>query len=295
RLAFDFDAVSNAFRDHLKSEGVDFRANATNPTSLRKVFASLDRKRAGPAAKRASFDKMYRATDPDGHCVLGDVFDGGWGNSVTKRASRENVDDRMKDTLRTYDSGFSERGESISSLPEQNGLQKDSPGDDAAKTSVYDEGTGEVTVLPPTNESWTFDNFLQDQRRKEIQHEVQKEKLFHKEDRQLALQRQSLNERHLPGSADRVGEDPLAPVAGCTTTVLAPQEREGSGVLSPRRNPRCPEEPEEDGDGDDGAAFFAHCGRAGAGPVRLELGMDSEVLEKILDEHEVITCDLNHY
>lgn len=58
-------------------------------------------------------------------------------------------------------------------------------------------------------------------------------------------------QRHHPGSEDNVGEDPLATSPAQSTK-------------SPARN-----------------AFDS------AGPIRLELGMDAEKLEKILDELEV--------
>lgn len=68
------------------------------------------------------------------------------------------------------------------------------------------------------------------------------------DDRDLALQREALLKRHLPGSEDSVGEDPLA----TSPTPLA---------IPP-----------------------AHSAFDSAGPVRLELGMDAEMLDKILDE-----------
>ncbi|CAM9916791.1 unnamed protein product, partial [Ectocarpus sp. 13 AM-2016] len=43
RFAFDFDAVSNAFRNHLQREGVNLKSEETAPAALRKVYASLDR------------------------------------------------------------------------------------------------------------------------------------------------------------------------------------------------------------------------------------------------------------
>lgn len=68
-----------------------------------------------------------------------------------------------------------------------------------------------------------------------------------------------------------MGEDPLALLAG--TNSPGEEEGEGSGVLSHHHE-------EEDGD-----SFTRH--QAVVGPVRLELGMDAEVLDKILGEIEV--------
>lgn len=89
------------------------------------------------------------------------------------------------------------------------------------------------------------------------------------EDRSLALQRLALKQRHLPGSADGVGEDPLGLVVSGNTPTAQGQER-GEGGLSfhPSR------------DHQDQAPSKA--------PVRLELGMQPEVLDKLLDELEVI-------
>lgn len=71
------------------------------------------------------------------------------------------------------------------------------------------------------------------------------------DDHDLALQREALMQRHLPESEDNVGEDPLA---------TSPEQL----AVPPARG-----------------AFDS------AGPVRLELGMDAEMLDKILDELEV--------
>lgn len=95
------------------------------------------------------------------------------------------------------------------------------------------------------------------------------------EDRILALQRQSLKQRHLPGSNDRVGEDPFAALVGGIASTSEGQERGAPGELSSDQ-PLCEQH--------DGVSF--NC-EAPAGPVRLELGMDAEVLDKILDEIEV--------
>lgn len=95
------------------------------------------------------------------------------------------------------------------------------------------------------------------------------------EDRVLALQRQSLRQRHLPGSDDRVGEDPLGSLVGGTTSTSRGQGREESGELANDE----PSREQQD------VVSFAN--EAPAGPVRLELGMDAEVLDKILDEIEV--------
>lgn len=96
------------------------------------------------------------------------------------RASREGMGHPIPGTLRTYDSGLAEEeGINCSSL-EQNGLQRDSREDNASKESSHDKETGESTTLPSTEESWSFDSFLENQRRKEVEHDDQKEKLFHK-------------------------------------------------------------------------------------------------------------------
>lgn len=107
------------------------------------------------------------------------------------------------------------------------------------------------------------------------------------EDHALAHQRESLKQRHLPESDDSVGEDPLALVTGSNSQ--GEEEEEGSGVLCHRqplwetkKNEEEGEEKEEDG----GEAVNRHQ-TAVAGPVRLELGMEPEILEKILDEIEV--------
>lgn len=92
------------------------------------------------------------------------------------------------------------------------------------------------------------------------------------EDRILALQRQSLRQRHLPGSDDRVGEDPLAPLVGGTTSTWHGQEWE-PGEFS-----------NDEGEEQNGGSVTYE---PPAGPVRLELGMDPEVLDTILDEIEV--------
>ncbi|CAM9932325.1 unnamed protein product [Scytosiphon promiscuus] len=291
RFAFDFDAVSNAFRDHLTSEGVDFSPNAMNPRSLRKVFAALDRKRAAPAGESSanSYDQGLGDTDAEGGCGLGDVSYGGWGSSAAKRASREqHADNPIQGALYTHDPGLTARGESKGSSFPGLVVQRDFREGCVSKESGRNEGTVEATAPPATDKSWSFDNFVEDQRRKEIQHDDQKEKLFLKEDRKLALQRQSLKQRHLPDSVDCVGDDPLAVLTtGCTATMPAPEDEEGSGTLLPRCHPCCREEPEENAGGDDAGASSPRCGGPTvAGPVRLELGMDAEVLEKILDEHE---------
>lgn len=105
------------------------------------------------------------------------------------------------------------------------------------------------------------------------------------EDRALALQRQSLRQRHLPESDDRVGEDPLAPLAGETTS--ASHGEEGSTASGESSNDQPFREQQ------DGVSFA--CGGASAGPVRLELGMDAEVLDKILDEIEVCKSEQERF
>eukprot|EP00904_Undaria_pinnatifida_P009639 jgi/Undpi1/5805/HiC_scaffold_2.g01079.m1 len=110
------------------------------------------------------------------------------------------------------------------------------------------------TEEAPSDALWTFETMLVEQRRKEVQHEARKECTFRRGDRDLALQREALMQRHHPGSEDNVGEDPLATSPAQSTK-------------SPARN-----------------AFDS------AGPIRLELGMDAEKLEKILDELEESTA-----
>lgn len=77
------------------------------------------------------------------------------------------------------------------------------------------------------------------------------------DDRDLALQREALMQRHLPGSEDSVGEDPLA--------------------TSPAQLAIPP----------------AHSASDSAGPVRLELGIDAEMLDKILDELDEVNWPLS--
>lgn len=74
--------------------------------------------------------------------------------------------------------------------------------------------------------------------------------------------------------------DPLALVAG---TNSQGEEGEESGAFYHRQPIYDEEEQEEEKEG--GNPFTRH--QAVAGPVRLELGMDAEVLDKILDEIEV--------
>lgn len=82
---------------------------------------------------------------------------------------------------------------------------------------------------------------------------------------------------------------------GCTKTVSASQEGEESRAILPKCGHSYREGQEGDVDDvDDGDTSLARCGRGRVGPVRIELGMDPEVLEKILDEHEVITRDLKY-
>lgn len=69
----------------------------------------------------------------------------------------------------------------------------------------------------------------------------------------LALQREALKKRHLPGSADSIGDDPLVASSEESTSVSSPYR----GALS------------------------------SAGAVRLELGMDAKELDKLLTEIEV--------
>lgn len=90
-----------------------------------------------------------------------------------------------------------------------------------------------------------------------------------------------MRERHLPGSDDGVGEDPLGPLVGGTASTSSGHNREMPGELS------------NDGpfrERQDRASFAEE---ARAGPVRLELGMDAEVLDKILDEIEVRESELS--
>lgn len=105
------------------------------------------------------------------------------------------------------------------------------------------------------------------------------------EDHALAHQRESLKKRHLPGSDDSVGEDPLALVTD--TDSQGAKDEEISGVLC-HRQPLCKkaeDEKEKEKEEEGGEAVNRH--QAAAGPVRLELGMDAEVLDKILHEIEV--------
>lgn len=71
------------------------------------------------------------------------------------------------------------------------------------------------------------------------------------EDEDLSLQREKLKKRHLPGGEDSIGDDPLSSPLG------------DSAASSPCSSFQC------------------------EGPVRLELGMDAEVLDKVLAELEV--------
>lgn len=96
------------------------------------------------------------------------------------------------------------------------------------------------------------------------------------EDRALALQRQSLRQRHLPGSDDGVGEDPLALVDGGGATSTS---RGGEG-----EEPRALSSYQTFRERQDGISCTLE---APAGPIRLEVGVDAEVLDKILHEIEV--------
>lgn len=78
------------------------------------------------------------------------------------------------------------------------------------------------------------------------------------DDRDLALQREALMQRHLPGSEDNVGEDPLA--TSPAQLAIPPAHSSASDY---------------------------------AGPVRLELGMDAEMLDKILDELDEVKRPLS--
>lgn len=96
------------------------------------------------------------------------------------------------------------------------------------------------------------------------------------EDRSLALQRLALKQRHLPGSNDSIGEDPLGLVLEVeTSTSQGERER-------------------ENGDGG-GLSFQPSCEDQNhappVAPVRLELGMQPELLDKLLDEIEVSWFD----
>ncbi|CAN0079339.1 unnamed protein product [Ectocarpus sp. 12 AP-2014] len=292
RFAFDFDAVSNAFRNHLQREGVNLKSEETTPAALRKVYASLDRKRPPRAVESALLPGVRKENDgPEGEAesTLVDVS-GGDGDSMGA-GSQGKLNGYIMGNLNSSRSG-SVTGEGYNSLPppersNQRGASDDCPSEREVvqHTSGTDEGEKSATEpssLPSTDESgWDFGRFLEEQRLKEIQHDDRKEKIFQKEDRHLASQRQSLKKRYLLDSEDCISEDPL----GLLDDTMAPafQEEEGdiSGGLSPRP-PHRQEEAEEGLQRDN--AHASH--QAAAGPVRLELGMDAGELDKILDELE---------
>ncbi|CAN0570825.1 unnamed protein product, partial [Ectocarpus sp. 12 AP-2014] len=81
RFAFDFDAVSNAFRNHLQREGVDLKSEETAPAALRKVYASLDRKRPPRAVESGPLPGVRKENDKPGgeaDSTLVDVSGGDW-------------------------------------------------------------------------------------------------------------------------------------------------------------------------------------------------------------------------
>ncbi|CBN75437.1 hypothetical protein Esi_0099_0036 [Ectocarpus siliculosus] len=292
RFAFDFDAVSNAFRNHLQREGVDFKSEETAPAALRKVYASLDRKRPPRAVESAPLPGVRKENDePGGEAdrTLVDVSGGDWDSMGT--GSQGKLNGYIMGNLHSSRSG-SVTGEGYNNLPppersDQLGASDDCPSEreDVQHTSGSDEGEKSVTApssLPSTDESgWDFGRFLEEQRLKEIQHDDRKEKIFQKEDRHLACQRQSLKKRYLLDSEDFIGEDPLGLLDDTTAPAFQQEEGDIAGGLSPRQSHRQ-EEAEERLQGDD--AHTSH--QAAAGPVRLELGMDAEELDKILNELE---------
>ncbi|CAM9422413.1 unnamed protein product [Pylaiella littoralis] len=309
RHAFDFDAVSRTFRQHLKCEGVDFNSESTSPAALRKVFASSDRKRP---THRTVASLHSNISDGDNR------LDGDW-DHMTRTSAAQHLD---KNTVARHCSTDTAGGN-------HNNRQKNEAACRIPKAPGYLDEATETATAPSssTNESaWNFDRFLEEQRRKEVQHDDQKEKIFQKvlsalgsnaeasgafelppdilqawgarkekiaeeaddaekrrqkleEDHALAHQRQSLKQRYLPGSNDSVGEDPLASLTD--TYSQEDEEGEGSGGLC-HRQLLCEEKEKEQGERDD--SFTRH--QAVAEPVRLELGMDAEVLDEILDEIE---------
>lgn len=91
------------------------------------------------------------------------------------------------------------------------------------------------------------------------------------EDRELALQRERLKNRNVPGGEDSVGDDPLAESTKLQQSTVRTIDFADAAFLSSRDSFKL----------------------ASPGGVTLELGMDAEELDKLLSELEV--CDVDRY
>lgn len=141
--------------------------------ALRKVFASSDRKR--PASVTTSAPSVSKPVP------LEDIrADGDW-DHIKRTSTAQQLDDNTTGALQC--SNVIKEEDRNNMLPEKQNQQ----GSEAAYTKAEppcksDEATETATApSSSTNEpAWNFDRFLEEQRKKEIQHDDQKERIFQK-------------------------------------------------------------------------------------------------------------------
>lgn len=170
---------------YLRHSTVHVTAHFTRPSPrsqisqvLRKVFASSDRKR--PTNQTAS--APHNVNEPVSPTSLqrdGGNRAGGDCDHMKGTLAAQQLDDNTGDRRCS-----TEEEDHENMLPERNYQQRNEVAYKIPKAPGSSEKAPAVTATAPsstTNEpAWNFDRFLEEQRRKEIKHDDEKEKIFQK-------------------------------------------------------------------------------------------------------------------